>query len=223
MAVATSDNNDKNTHSLPPQVVLAEDPSANVKDLVKEVVIRIDALREAERRRFDDLREADKIRIDDILELRAFYAEKLEVAEAKRIDAIRLVDTNAVAIATQRAGEQAAVLASQVAASAEALRLLVASTAQTQKQQSDQSFSQLSDRISVVERFQYEGRGSAGNISPALADQLSQLGAAVSALKEKSDRGEGRGGISQTMLIAIAVAVTGLVSFILQRLMTGGL
>lgn len=192
-----------------------EDPTANVKDLVREVVIRIDALREAESRRSDDLRQAERDRIDAIMELRATYAEKLEIAEAKRIDAIRLVDTNAVAIANQRATEQAAVLASQVAASAETLRILVQQTAAAAKTQLDQTTQQLSDRISTLERFQYEGKNLSGIVPASVAEQLAQL-------QESRYRTEGRSGLSAPLLATIVAAAVGFAVFILQRLMMGG-
>lgn len=78
------------------------DPTENVKDLVKEVVIRLDLLREAERR----LSESELRRISEIAEVRASHAKELAIAEAKRIDAIRSVDVNAVAIANERAAAQ---------------------------------------------------------------------------------------------------------------------
>lgn len=198
-----------------------EDPTENVKALVREVVIRIDALRESERRRSDDIREADRRHITEIMALRASYGEKLEVAEAKRIDAIRAVDVGAVAIATQRAADQAAVLAAQVQASAETLRVQLQQTAAIFKQQLDEAMSRLSDRVSSVERFQYEGKGSAGSMSPAVAEMLSQLQTQIAALKESRDRSEGKAGLSAPLLMLITGAVVGLVVFVLQNLMGG--
>ena len=81
-------------------------------------------------------------------------------AEAKRIDAIRAVDVNAVSVANERATAQAAVLANQVALSAETLRALVASTASTQATQLNQLTAQLIDRISLLEKSQYENKGT---------------------------------------------------------------
>lgn len=111
------------------------DPTVNVKDALREAVARFDALREADRRYAD----AEIRRIDDLMGLRALYAEKLEVAEAKRIDAIRAVDVNAIAIANERATAQATVLANQVVATADTLRSLVSTTAAAQKAQLDQT------------------------------------------------------------------------------------
>lgn len=80
------------------------DPTQNVKELVA-----------LEMRRQDDLRDAEARRVDDLMELRADYDAQLRIAEAKRIDAIRAVDVNAVSVASERANQQASVLANQVA------------------------------------------------------------------------------------------------------------
>lgn len=187
------------------------DPTENVQSLVQEVVIRMDALRDADRRHID----AEMKHINGMADLRAFYAEKLEIAEAKRIDAIRAVDVNAVAIANQRATDQAAVLAAQVQASAETLRVQLQQTAAIFKQQLDQTTQQLSDRISSVERSQYEGKGTAGSVAPVVAEQLAQL-------QESRYRNEGRSGLSAPLLMLISGAVVGLVVFVIELLVRGG-
>lgn len=204
-----ADSNQPPTHGANDKVF---DPSENVKDLVKEVVIRIDSLREAERR----LADSEIRRIDSEMKLRATFAEQLAIAEAKRIDAIRLVDTNAVAIANQRATEQAAVLASQVAASAETLRILVSQTASAAKTQLDQTTQQLSDRISTLERFQYEGKSLSGTIPPSVVEQLAQL-------QESRYRNEGRSGLSAPLLATIVGIGASIAVFLITRMLMGGL
>jgi len=188
------------------------DPTQNVKDLVEEVVIRLDLLREAEGRLHTELREADRRYVDAELrhvsekaELRAAYAEKLEIAEAKRIDAIRSVDVNAVAIANERATAAATVLANQVTQSAETLRTLVAQTAANNKQQLDQTTAQLSDRLSSLEKLQYEGKGLSGTIPPSVVEQLAQL-------QESRYRNEGRSGLSAPLLATVVGIVAAAIS-----------
>jgi hypothetical protein len=110
-------------------------------------------------KRLDDKIDALAIRIDAELKLRSEYAVQLSIAEAKRIDAIRAVDVNAVAVANERASAQALVLASQVSASAETLRTLVAATAATVAQQLAQVSSGINDRISSLEKSAYENSG----------------------------------------------------------------
>lgn len=115
-------------------------------------------------KRLDDLRDAESRRVNEQMQLRAEYSIQLGVAEAKRIDAIRAVDVNAVSVANERATAQAAVLANQVSASAETLRSLVAATAATVAQQLAQVSAGIADRLSALEKSQYEGAGSKGGI-----------------------------------------------------------
>lgn len=185
---------------------LVSDPTKNVLDLV-----------DAERRRQDDLRgafekfvqtqtqnaaiienlraaharemnEAESKRVDQQLALRTSYEERLSLAEAKRIDAIRAVDVNAVAVASQRASDQATVLATQVAQSAEALRGLVASTANTVAQSQQVLSTTLSTRITTLEQAQYEGKGKQSFADPAFAELLAE----VKSLRESRAGGSGK-------------------------------
>jgi hypothetical protein len=117
----------------------AIDPTKNVLDLVLAAVKRLDDIMELSLKRQDDLRlaqekivesklkdldelsglrfstnqkaqDAEFHRIDDEMKLRAEYNDRLTIAEAKRIDAIRAVDVNAVTVASQRASDQASAL-----------------------------------------------------------------------------------------------------------------
>lgn len=121
------------------------------KSMLKEAVDRL-----------DDLRNAETKRVDEQLDLRAEYSVQLAVAEAKRIDAIRAVDVNAVSVANEKATAQAIVLANQVSQSAETLRALVAATAATTAQQLTQLTTQLTDRLTSLEKAQYESKGNSG-------------------------------------------------------------
>lgn len=132
------------------------DPTHNVLQLVEAAVKRLDDLGKAERKRHKQVTALNK----EILNLHVAYSEKLSVAESKRIDAIRAVDVGAVAIASERATQQATVLANQVAASAETLRTLVATTAGTVAAQLHSVSSQLADRIALLEKSQYENKGT---------------------------------------------------------------
>ena len=138
------------------------DPSNNVRSIVDRAVDRINDLRHAEQIRVNEALDAERRRVNEIMSLRGEFAAQLNLAEAKRIDAIRAVDVNAVSVANERATAQAAVLANQVAASAETLRALVAATAATQAQQLATLTSQLTDRLSSLEKAQYENKGQSG-------------------------------------------------------------
>ena len=105
------------------------DPTKNVLDLVRAAIERQDNLREAESRHIRELatvraeydqqlRAADQER----MAMRAAYEDKLRVQESARIDAIRAVDVGAVTRAAEVSATQAATLATQQQASADALR-----------------------------------------------------------------------------------------------------
>lgn len=239
MATSTTQGQEpvvRNPSYVPPPTV---DPTENVRALVTEVVNRLDHLREAEMKRNEDLRksqvlsdealrEADRrladselARINDLMNLRDRHSQELKIAEASRIDAIRAVDVGAVAIATQRASEQATVLAAQVQASAEALRGQLQTTATTFKQQLDQTTQQLSDRLTKVEQAQYEGKGQAGNVSPAITEMIDRMTLQIQSLKESKDRGEGRAGISAGLLATVVGIVAAAISAVLVGILNG--
>jgi hypothetical protein len=140
------------------------DPTANVI-----------ALNDAAQKRQDDLRQETNTRmlaevshLKEMAALRAQHSRQLAEAEAKRIDAIRAVDVNAVAVASERAGAAATVLATQVAQSADALRTLVASTATAMAEQQRQLSTQFDSRLTLVERSQYEGKGKSAFSDPMM-------------------------------------------------------
>ena len=151
------------------------DPTANVLKLVEVSIQRLDDLRNSENRRIGELQAAELRRIDEIAELRARHAESLTVAESKRIDAIRAVDVAAVATASERASQQASVLANQVSASAETLRTLVSSTASAQAQQQAVFSSQINERLALLERAQYKGEGRSVVTDPVISDLVNEV------------------------------------------------
>lgn len=199
------------------------DPTANVLQLVDAAVRRQDDLRIAEGRRMDDLRHAEARRMDDLriaeakrMDEQLSMRDKLAEAESKRIDAIRAVDVNAVAVASERAAAQASVLANQVAASAETQRALVAQTASTIAQQFAQTTSQLTERLASLEKAQYENQGRGLVANPAIDarfDSISRsfevISKEVASLRETRSGIEGRGaGIGQ--IVAWIIAAIGI-------------
>ncbi len=85
------------------------------------------------------------------------YIDRMIVAETKRIDANRAIDTNAVLLANEKAIAQASVLASQVVSSEVALRSLV-----------ENINSQIDERLTVLEKSRYENEGRKGLSSSLL-------------------------------------------------------
>lgn len=182
---------------------------------------RLDELRSAEANRLDgrfdkemdhvaQINASERRRVDDIVTLRADFNNQLREAEAKRIDAIRAVDVAAVAVAAERAAQQASVLASQVSGSAETLRTLVATTATAAAEQLRQLSQSFTERLAALEKAQYESRGSIEG-SPLVA-RLSMLEAARSTVE-----GSGKGmrdvygwivGAVGVIAAVVAIAIT---------------
>lgn len=104
--------------------------------------------------------------------------EKIE-AESKRIDAIRAIDTGAIAIASEKVAAQAAVLATQVLASSESLRALVTNTNLAVVHQIEQVSTQLTDRITLLEKSKYENEGRSRISAPLLMMIASLIGGVV--------------------------------------------
>jgi hypothetical protein len=135
------------------------DPTENVKALQAFGDKRQDDLR-ALQATVDTLRYTQ---LQEIMALRADYETQLRVAEAKRIDAIRLVDTTAVAVQNERAvatattlaktvQDSAQVLSVQVTKSADDLRTLVATTAAESSRSLQQQFAAITTRLSALEQ-----------------------------------------------------------------------
>lgn len=191
----------------------AVDPTKNVIALSEASNKRQDDLRQAHelysKAAIEHMRELSRAENDHVKELaniRADYQKQLSEAEAKRIDAIRAVDVNAVAVASERQAAAATVLANQVAQSADALRTLVATTATALGEQQRQSLTQITDRLTVVERSQYEGRGKQLVEDPRLLEMLAE----VKVLRETSSAGAGKSaGIG-----SVGVIVAGTISAI---------
>lgn len=125
------------------------DPSENVR-----------ALNEAGLKRQDDLREAEARHVREVLELRtrmvelrAWYDNKLRIAEAARIDANRAGDLINVQSAAQA-----------VTAAAEALRLQVEATAKAAENRLVSELAPLRTDIADLRRTQYQGQGEKSQI-----------------------------------------------------------
>ena len=136
---------------------MSEGPSTDVRsEPVIDPTTNVDALVASAERRLDDLRAAEALRVDqsiacikDVAEIRAAHARELRLAEAARIDAIRAVDVGNVQRAAEVQAAQATTLASQVVASAEALRVALAAALEP-----------IIKDIADLRRAQYEAQGS---------------------------------------------------------------
>lgn len=178
------------------------DPTLNVQNIIEAAVRRLDDLRGesvlARDRAIENVKE--------LMVVHAMYTEKLQVAEAKRIDAIRAVDVNAVAVANERAAAQATVLASQLATSAETLRALVATTATQVAQQLQQLTTQLTDRLATLEKGAYEGVGRTRVQDPMMAELLLEMKQLRTVSSTHHGSGEGMGKLAGWIFAGIAAA-----------------
>lgn len=195
------------------------DPTANVMALVAAAVERIDDVLAGYVKRQDDLREgairlfeSEMRRLSEVADLRADHARELMIAESKRIDAIRAVDVNAVAVASERQAAAATALATQVSQAAEAMRVSVAAAATTSATSLQQLSTTLTERLAKLEQSQYEGKGKQAIADPAMVE----LAAQVRQLTQSQTLGAGKSeGISTSWavllgagsLVAVLIAV----------------
>lgn len=176
-----------------------EDPSNAVRLLVAEAVGSLEAVLTAEIRR-----------LSEALTTHVTYTREMSANETKRVDALRAVDISAVAIASSKADAQALVLANQVSASAETLRGLVATTAATVASELQSVSTQLIDRISLLEKAQYENIGKSG-ASNTLLNRVAEL-------EEIRYENKGRAGLSVPLMMLLSGSAVGIIVFIIETI-----
>lgn len=195
------------------------DPTENVKALQAFGDKRQDDLRAAE----SGVNELRYAHIKELLTLRAEYEDKLRNAEAKRIDAIRLVDSNSISVANERAvatatalaktvQDSAQVLSAQATKSADDLRQLVSTTAAESNRNLQQKFEDITKRISALEQAGAEGIGKQKFADPAqiaLIDEVRKLSRAQS---DSAGVGIGRGEILAGLAIVLTLLIAGFVA-----------
>ena len=124
----------------------------------------------AETKRQDDMRESQAARTSEVSTLAREYEQKLRDAEVRRVDGILVAESqrldalldaqkNDVAIANEKSAAQAATLAAQLVASAEAVRTQVSTTAAAMAAQTGTPRESLEKRLVLVEQNQYLGAG----------------------------------------------------------------
>lgn len=188
------------------------DPTENVK-----------ALQAYSEKRQDDLRLSAESHLKELMALRADYEDKLRNAEAKRIDAIRLVDSNSISVANERAvatatalaktvQDSAQVLSAQATKSADDLRQLVSTTAAESNRNLQQKFEDITKRISALEQAGAEGIGKQKYQDPVQAALIEEVRKLSRLQSDTAGAGVGRGeilgglGFVLTLLLAAYVA-----------------
>ena len=154
---------------------------SNMVQLLNSEVKRLDALRITEVRR-----------IDEKITANAMYEDKLAQAEQKRLDAIRSVDVAAVSTAADRAFAQAQVLAKNVTESAETLRQLVATTAASVASNLASVATQLTDRLALLEKKQYEYQGKSSVTEPQIDALMKKMDSVIEFRATNQGSGTGR-------------------------------
>lgn len=223
------------------------DPTRNVLDLVLAAVKRLDDVLELTVKRQDDLR-ASQAALEDLrystikenIALRADNDEKLRKAESGRLDAIRLVDTNNVAVADQRAqstalalakkgDDSALVLSAQTTKSADDVRSIVKTTADESARNLQQQlgaiqaqFTSIGTRLTALEQTGAEGLGKQKYQDPQQAALLSTLTEEVRKISrtqaDSAGVGTGRGEIIGYVVGALG-ALFGLLSWLASKLL----
>lgn len=210
------------------------DPTRNVLDKVTDAVRRLDDLRELDRA-MNELRYST---LKENIALRAEYEEKLRKGEANRLDAIRLVDTNNVTVANERANatatalqkkgdDSALVLSAQVTKSADDVRTLVKTTADEQSRNLQQQFTaiqtqftNLGTRLTALEQAGAEGLGKQKFQDPAQLALIASVQKLIEAQNSQAATGAGRGDVvgwiaaGIVLLIAIIGSVVAVATFV---------
>jgi hypothetical protein len=188
-----------------------KDPTQNVLDSLNAAVQRLDDIGAIQHSTTKELFDEKIKRVLEIMELRAKHQDALMQAESRRIDAIRTVDVNAGAIANERAATMAQTLQTQVATSAETLRALVATTAAAVASQHVQTITPITERLSILERAQYEFKGSSSVADPATSAALAKMALAIDGLTATSG---GRTAVKESSNSAILIggAIFGVIS-----------
>lgn len=195
------------------------DPTINVQNLLHAEVVRLNDLAKAEKVRVDErtnadmlrvdqLREAETRRIDEQLELREHYEKELREAEAKRIDANRAGDAAAVATANERATQQAAVLASQMATMVDNTRALVDANAAASSQQLQSAVNAMNERISNLEKMGYQRTGQEKYTDPAMNELVKQVTSLTSGAATGTGRGLGANATILYFVMALSAVAT---------------
>lgn len=220
------------------------DPSENVKALSEAANKRQDDLRIAAKELFDakiaalkeinilrstydrELLKVATDRLDSEASLRSEFNATIAATEKQRVDAIRLVDTGAVAIANERATatantlaktvtDTAQALSSQVTRNAEDLRLLVKTTADEQTRSLQQQFAGvqnqltgISTRVTALEQLGAEGAGRQKFQDPAIAALVSEVRSLRDSRATTVGAGEGRSDLIGWLIAGIMLLIS---------------
>jgi len=152
-------------------------------------------------------------RVEAALNAHIDYTRAAATAEAKRLDAIREVDAQAIRVANDRAVEQAALLAKQVESVASTLRELVSTTAAAAAETQAQLFTPINNRLDKIEGKQNEDRGKATFADPMLTALVAKMESIALTLSKT----EGKATVTDPMLTALNTKVDDLATIITKN------
>jgi hypothetical protein len=201
------------------------DPTDNVLSLVDKEVTRLNDISNL-RERYEDklrisdekIRNAESRRIDEVGKLREAYTEKLAVAESKRNDANRAFDLGNVAIASERATQQAAVLAGQLQGTAETLRTITAASDMRNAQQLQGLEIKLNERIVQLEKTSNYGTGKQAVSEPRMEDLIIEVKKLQVTGLRHAGEGEGKDSAwkNVAVIVSLLIGLAGVIFAILK-------
>ncbi len=204
------------------------DPTKNVNDLVLALKETLKELRASDKELFDaklsgmnSLLKAATDRLDSEAKLRADFNERYALTEKGRVDAIRLVDKNAVDVATAGSVATASALAKTVQDTAENSRKLVETTALETNRNIQQQFAAVTallvpigTRITALEQAGAEGLGRSKFQDPNTERINRLVELLVQSNANKTGSGEGQASLIFLIFGGIA-ALAGIGGFVL--------
>lgn len=174
------------------------DPSANVLLLVGNATTYLEKLY-AQGQEFNDQK----------LRLAIETSQRERAAESCRVNALRAEDSDAIALANDRAIKQAELLNSQMLDNADVLRKSVENTAITIANQFEKMSTQQNERIAALERINAENLGKT-LASPDIGGLVTQLVAA-----QNENKGASASKNQQYVLIGVVCTVIGAIGVVI--------
>lgn len=147
------------------------DPTRNVIALVASNSERLQAMLDIHIKRLDE-RFATHVE----------YAANISLAENSRISAIREMDVKTYETAMNQATEDRLVLSNRMTVINDGLRALISASQEVLTKQTEQRVEQLSDRITLLERAQYQTQGKDQTSRSVIATLAAIMGAIAAML-----------------------------------------
>jgi hypothetical protein len=121
-------------------------------------------------------------RLDEQHRQHTIYTKQLTEAEKGRLDAFREMDLKTTSTALNESSSHRAALSAQILAVNEGVRGLVSSVTDNLTKQGEMRGVQLSDRISLLERSQYQAQGKSEISKSVVAFVAAVVGSALTIL-----------------------------------------